>query len=608
MLCLAFSAGATDASVTFSDNGYPSGAPIEYVQSDNNVLLIFSKGSVGSIPSYNPSQSAVLLSRANTMTVTGGDGVTITEVAFTFSAENYAGLGISGQPDAVTVNGTEGVWKGSANSIEFTASKTTYLSAIKVTYSGFGTIAPPEVSDINAFLTERPDQTTSVKGNAVVVYQTPASVDSKYLFLKDNSGWLCVSGNTFQTYAPSDIVPGGYQGTYTTYGATSAEGTPMLFNPRDFKAAVSKDNEIAPLQSTVAEIASCPIASLVCLKGVTINTIEGSSNYSCSEGDASVTLRNQFNTYISTGVGRTVTGMLIRDEGTYMIYPISVTDADGKEYVRTPAISPAAGEVWSGDKVTITCATTGSTIYYTLDGTEPTSSSILYTEPFVVNNDATVKAIAVKNGMAESSIATAVYTVKTMAANMVMFNFNDPASLMTAAKYGNPTSAQFAGITSTTALGENVFVAGTVSVAPPATATVYKGTAKYELRPGKGAKIVISGNGNKIKTVTFAGSKFNNITTTSDGVMSQETGVYTAPEGGIESVTFSTPSSGLQVASISTITVECIDAMSGIGNLNADDIDAPVEYYNMQGIRVSTPANGIFLRRQGSIIEKVIIR
>lgn len=44
---------------------------------------------------------------------------------------------------------------------------------------------------------------------------------------------------------------------------------------------------------------------------------------------------------------------------------------------------------------------------------------------------------------------------------------------------------------------------------------------------------------------------------------------------------------------------------SGVEEINIDN-DAPVEYYNLQGIRVENPGTGIYLRRQGSHVEKVI--
>ncbi len=48
---------------------------------------------------------------------------------------------------------------------------------------------------------------------------------------------------------------------------------------------------------------------------------------------------------------------------------------------------------------------------------------------------------------------------------------------------------------------------------------------------------------------------------------------------------------------------------TGIDNVVADgDSNAPVEYYNLQGIRVDNPANGIYIKRQGSKATKVLIR
>ncbi len=52
-----------------------------------------------------------------------------------------------------------------------------------------------------------------------------------------------------------------------------------------------------------------------------------------------------------------------------------------------------------------------ATIYYTLDGTTPSIESTLYTEPISIEEDITVKAIAVKEGFADSDIAEFVYTV-----------------------------------------------------------------------------------------------------------------------------------------------------------------------------------------------------
>ena len=47
---------------------------------------------------------------------------------------------------------------------------------------------------------------------------------------------------------------------------------------------------------------------------------------------------------------------------------------------------------------------------------------------------------------------------------------------------------------------------------------------------------------------------------------------------------------------------------SGIAGVEADNASAPVEYYNLQGVRVANPENGLFIRRQGDKFEKVVIR
>lgn len=61
--------------------------------------------------------------------------------------------------------------------------------------------------------------------------------------------------------------------------------------------------------------------------------------------------------------------------------------------------------------VQITCVTAGATIYYTTDGEEPTSASTAYTEPFEITQNTTIKAIAVKEGLLDSEVASVSFTV-----------------------------------------------------------------------------------------------------------------------------------------------------------------------------------------------------
>ena len=78
--------------------------------------------------------------------------------------------------------------------------------------------------------------------------------------------------------------------------------------------------------------------------------------------------------------------------------------------VEAPTFSPAAGTFTTAQTVTLSCATTGATIYYTLDGTEPTDSSTEYTNAIAVSTTTTIKAIAYV-GSEASTVATATYHI-----------------------------------------------------------------------------------------------------------------------------------------------------------------------------------------------------
>lgn len=70
-----------------------------------------------------------------------------------------------------------------------------------------------------------------------------------------------------------------------------------------------------------------------------------------------------------------------------------------------------AAEVAKGTKVVLTTATEGATIFYTVDGTEPTAASTQYTAPITIDGDTTINAFATKEGLEDSEAATFVYTV-----------------------------------------------------------------------------------------------------------------------------------------------------------------------------------------------------
>ena len=111
-----------------------------------------------------------------------------------------------------------------------------------------------------------------------------------------------------------------------------------------------------------------------------------------------------------------------QSSGQYRIKAIEVTFASGEESsVATPTITPASQDFDTPFTATIACATTGATIYYTLDGTDPTSSTTRQTYPSagvsIPAATTTLKACASLNGE-NSSVVSATYTYVQTYANL----------------------------------------------------------------------------------------------------------------------------------------------------------------------------------------------
>ena len=77
----------------------------------------------------------------------------------------------------------------------------------------------------------------------------------------------------------------------------------------------------------------------------------------------------------------------------------------------TPSIVASPAIILSGNSCTITCSTSGATIKYTLDGSTPSASNgSTYSGAITLNSSCTIKAIAIKTGMTDSSVVSKTYT------------------------------------------------------------------------------------------------------------------------------------------------------------------------------------------------------
>lgn len=114
--------------------------------------------------------------------------------------------------------------------------------------------------------------------------------------------------------------------------------------------------------------------------------------------------------------GSTNAARLIIDNVRIFNFPNAVANSTSM-----PVITPNAGVVYEPTLVTIHCEDSNATIYYTLDGTTPDDSDMVYTEPFTIESTTTVKAIAVKEGLNPSNMASATYTFPVEVPNIAAF-------------------------------------------------------------------------------------------------------------------------------------------------------------------------------------------
>jgi hypothetical protein len=134
-----------------------------------------------------------------------------------------------------------------------------------------------------------------------------------------------------------------------------------------------------------------------------------------------------------------------------------------KPTAATPTLSPAAGSFASAQSVSLSDSTAGASIYYTTDGTTPSSASTLFKTgtPIAVSATTTIKAIAVASGYLNSAVAPGTYTINLPAAATPTFN---PAA-------GTFTSAQMVSLADTTT-GASIYYT-TDGSTPSASSTLF---------------------------------------------------------------------------------------------------------------------------------------
>jgi len=178
----------------------------------------------------------------------------------------------------------------------------------------------------------------------------------------------------------------------------------------------------------------------------------------------------------------------------------------------TPVISPAGGTYTSAQAATIADSSSGAIIYYTTNGSTPTTSSALYSGPITVGSTETINAIAVVAGYSNSPVATATFTI----------NLPTAATPAISPAGGTYTAAQTVTITDLT-VGASIHYTTDGSV-PSSSSPLYSGTIAVSASETISAIATESGyNNSAVSTAVFT----LNVPLAATPVLSPSAGTYT---------------------------------------------------------------------------------
>ena len=190
----------------------------------------------------------------------------------------------------------------------------------------------------------------------------------------------------------------------------------------------------------------------------------------------------------------------------------------GTAVVVTPRFGPSATTFHPTLAVTLSCTTTGATIRYTTDGSDPTADSAVYAGPITLTETTTIRARAFKDGMEASGIAVATYTYTEPAPVDVIVPGATPGAT-TKTIQDAIDAAAVQSPAGTVTLGEGTFEIDAQLMVTGAVTLVGQGYEATIIRQTAIARCATVDEGGRIEGVTLTGGHLRGIHTSGAGVL-----------------------------------------------------------------------------------------